>query len=78
MTVYRIIQDYTWLCWLYRNIQNYTGQQNYTGLYWTILDYDYTELFRTIEDYIGLYKNIKDNSGLYRTRWDFNGLYRIL
>ena len=56
-------------------IQDYTGQQEYTGLYRTILDY---ELFRIIQDYIGLYQTIKDNLGLYRTLWDYNGLYKIL
>ena len=55
-------------------LQDYTGQQDYTGLYKTILDYDYTELDRTIQDYIGLNQTIKDNLGLYRTIQNSMGL----
>ena len=59
------IQDNTGL---YKTIQNSTGKQDYKGLVRTILDYDYTEYYRTIQDYIGLHQTIKDNLGLYRTK----------
>ena len=72
-------------------LQDYTGQQDYTGLYKTMLDYDYTELdytrlyrikpnnkgqFRTVQDYTELYGTIMDYTKFCRTIQDYIGLYR--